>query len=137
MKFEKNKTEAIAELLERFKVRNGFGVTGYKLDIITKALSEALDNTKVHINVPDSNFNCHGPANKVAKDISGLMPFSKNPININEVTTLYYGYDQITQKSYLPFLSDADCFFIENIDMTGSLYITINLVKGPNWRMYL
>ena len=137
MKFEKNKTKAIDELLERFKVRHGFGVTGYKLDIIAKALSEALDNTKVHINVSDSNFNCHGPANKVAKDISGLMPFSKNPININEVTTLYYGYDAITQKSYLPFLSDADCFFIENIDMTGSLCITINLVKGPNWRMYL
>ena len=137
MKIGKIKTEAIAELLERFKVRNGFGVTGYKLDIIAKALSEALDNTKVHINVPDSTFNCHGTANKVAKDISGLMPFSKNPININEVTTLYYEYDPITQKSYLPFLSDADCFFIENIDITGSLYITINLVKGPNWRMYL
>lgn len=137
MKFEKNKTEAITELLERFKVRNGFGVTGYKLDIIANALSEALGNIKVHINFPDSTFNCQGPVNKVAKDISGLMPFSKNPININEVTTLYYGYDSITQKSYLSFLSDADCFFIENIDMTGSLCITINLVKGPNWRMYL
>ena len=137
MKIGKIKTEAIAELLERFKVRNGFGVTGYKLDIIAKALSEALDNIKVHINFPDSNFNCDGAMNKVAKDISGLIPFSKNPINIDEVTTLYYGYDPITQKSYLPFLSDADCFFIENIDITGSLYITINLVKGPSWRMYL
>ena len=137
MKIGKIKTEAIAELCERFKVRNGFGVTGYKLDIIAKALSEALDNTKVHINFPDSNFNCHGPANKVAKDISGLIPFSKNPININEVTTLYYEYDAITQKSYLPFLSDTDCFFIENIDMAGSLCITVNLVKGPSWRMYL
>ena len=137
MKIGKIKTEAIAELCERFKARNGFGVTGYKLDIIAKALSEALNNTKVHINFPDSNFNYHGLANKVAKDISGLMPFSKNPININEVTTLYYGYDPITQKSYLPFLSDADCFFIENIDITGSLCITDNLVKGPNWRMYL
>lgn len=137
MKIKKNKTEAIAELLERFKVRNGFGVTGYKLDVIAKALSEALGNIKVHINFPDSTFNCHGPVNKVAKDISGLMPFSKSPINMNEVTTLYYGYDPITQKSYLPFLSDADCFFIENIDMTSSSLITINLVKGPNWRMYL
>ena len=137
MKIKKNKTEAIAELLERFKVRNGFGVTGYKLDVIAKALSEALCNIEVHINFPDSTFNCHASANKVAKDISGLMPFSKNPINMNEVTTLYYGYDPITQKSYLPFLSDADCFFIENIDMAGSLCITVNLAKGPNWRMYL
>ena len=137
MKIGKNKTEAIDELCESFKVRNGFGVTGYKLDIIAKALSEALDNTKVHINVPDSTFNCHGTANKVAKDIIGLMPFSKNPININNVTTLYYGCKPITSQSYLPFLSEVDCFFIENIDTRGSSCIIINLVKGPSWRMYL
>ena len=137
MKIGKKKTEIIAELFERFKTREGFGVTGHKLDTIAQALSESLSNTKIRINIPYHSFNCHGTANKVAKDISGLIPFSKNPININEVTTLYYGYDLITQKSYLPFLADADCFFIENINMTSSSLITINLVKGPSWRMYL
>ena len=137
MKIVKKKTEIIAELFERFKTREGFGVTAYKLDTITQALSESLANTEVHINVPYNSFNCHGTANKVAKDVIGLMPFSKNSININNVTTLYYGCKPITLKSYLPFLSEVDCFFIENIDMTGSSCITINLVKGPNWRMYL
>ena len=136
MRFGQKKTQGIEELKKKYD-SHGMWSTGYRLDDITKGIAEVLGKTKVHINFPDSNFNCHGPANKVAKDISGLMPFSKNPINIDEVTTLYYGYDPITQKSYLPFLSDADCFFIENIEMPGSLWVTINLVKGPSWRMYL
>lgn len=137
MKIGKKKTEVIAELFERFKIRDGFGVTAHKLDTIAQALSESLSNTKIRINIPYHSFNCHGTANKVAKDVIGVMPFSKNPININNVTTLYYGCKPITSQSYLPFLSEFDCFFIENIDMRGSSCITINLVKGPNWRMYL
>lgn len=136
MRFGQKKAQGIEELKKKY-FSHGMWSTGYRLDDITKGIAEVLGKTKVHINVPYSNFNCHGEAIKVAKDVKGLMPFSKNPININEVTTLYYGYDPITQKSYLPFLSDADCFFIENIDMTGSSCITVNLVKGPNWRMYL
>ena len=137
MKIGKKKTEVIAELFERFKTREGFGVTGHKLDTIAHALSESLSNTKIRINIPYHSFNCHGTANKVAKDVIGVMPFSKNPININNVTTLYYGCKPITSQSYLPFLSEVDCFFIENIDMRGSSCIIINLVKGPSWRMYL
>lgn len=137
MKIGKKKTEVIAELFERFKTREGFGVTGHKLDTIAQALSESLSNTKIRINIPYHSFNCHGTANKVAKDVIGVMPFSKNPININNVTTLYYGCNPITSQSYLPFLSEVDCFFIENIDMRGSSCIIINLVKGPSWRMYL
>ena len=87
MKIGKKKTEVIAELFERFKTREGFGVTGHKLDKIAQALSESLANTKIHINVPYHSFNCHGTANKVAKDVIGLMPFSKNPININNTIT--------------------------------------------------
>lgn len=137
MKIGKKKTEVIAELFERFKTREGFGVTGHKLDTIAQALSESLSNTKIRINIPYHSFNCHGTANKVAKDVIGVMPFSKNPININNVTTLYYGCNPITSQSYLPFLSEVDCFFIENIDMRVSSCIIINLVKGPSWRMYL
>ena len=136
MRFGQKKTQGIEELKKKYFSRDMWS-TGYQLDDITKDIAEVLGKTKVHINVPYSNFNCHGTANKVAKDVIGLMPFSKNPININKVTTLYYGCNPITSKSYLPFLSEVDCFFIENIDMTGSSCITINLVKGPNWRMYL
>ena len=67
MKIGKKKTEVIAELFERFKTREGFGVTGHKLDTIAQALSESLSNTKIRINIPYHSFNCHGTANKVAK----------------------------------------------------------------------
>ena len=137
MKIGKKKTEVITELFEKFKIHKGFGVTGHKLDKIAQALSESLANTEVHINVPYNSFNCHGTANKIAKDVIGLMPFSKNPININNVTTLYYGCSPITSKSYLPFLSEVDCFFFFFFDITGSSCITIYLVNGPDGRMYL
>ena len=136
MRFGQKKTQGIEELKKKY-VSHGMWSTGYRLDDITKDIAEVLGKTKVHINVPYSNFNCHGEAIKVAKDVKGLMPFSTARVSFDEVTTLYYGCNPITSKSYLPFLSEVDCFFIENIDMTESSLITINLVKGPNWRMYL
>ena len=136
MRFGQKKTQGIEELKKKYDSHSMWS-TGYRLDGITKGIAEVLGKTKVHINFPDSNFNCHGPANKVAKDISGLMPFSKNPINIDEVTTLYYGDNHITRGNYLPFLSDADCFYIKNIDTTGNLWVTVDLIKGPSWRTYL
>ena len=136
MRFGQKKAQGIEELKKKYD-SHGMWSTGYRVDGITKGIAEVLGKTKVHINFPDSNFNCHGPANKVAKDISGLMPFSKNPINIDEVTTLYYGDNHITRGNYLPFLSDADCFYIKNIDTTGNLWVTVDLIKGPSWRTYL
>ena len=111
--------------------------TCYQLDAITKGIAEALGKTKVHINFPGSNFNCHGEAIKVAKDVKGLMPFTKEPISYGEVTTLFYGDNHINRGNYLPFLADVDCFYISNIDTDGSLWVTIDLVKGPSWRSYL
>ena len=136
MRFGQKKTQGIEELKKKYD-SHGMWSTGYRLDDITKGIAEMLGKTKVHINFPDSNFNCHGEAIKVAKDVKCLMPFSTARVSFDEVTTLYYGDKHITRGNYLPFLSEVDCFFIENIDMTGSSYITINLVKGPSWRMYL
>ena len=136
MKFGKKKTEGIEELKKKF-TSHGMWSTGYQLDDITKGIAEVLGKTKVHINVPYSNFNCHGEAIKVAKDVIGLMPFSKNPININKVTTLYYGDNPITRNNYLPFQAEVDCFYISNIDTSGSLWVTVDLVKGPSWRSYM
>ena len=136
MRFEKKKTEAIEELKKKY-VSHGMWSTGYHLDDITKGIAEALGKTKVHINVPYSNFNCHGEAIKVAKDVKGLMPFSTARVAFDEVTTLFYGDNHINRGNYLPFLADVDCFYISNIDTSGSLWVTINLVKGPSWRTYL
>ena len=136
MKLGKKKTEGIEELKKKF-VAHGMWSTGYQLDNITKSIAEVLGKTKVHINFPESNFNCHGEAIKVAKDVKGLMPFSNSPISFYEVTTLFYGDKHITRNNYLPFLADVDCFYISNIDTSGSSWVTVNLVKGPSWRTYL
>ena len=136
MRFGKKKTEAIEELKNKY-VSHGMWSTGYQLDDITKGIAEALGKTKVHINVPYSNFNCHGEANKVARDVKGLMPFTNSPIPFSEVTTLFYGDNHINRGNYLPFLADVDCFYISNIDTSGSLWVTVDLKKGPSWRTYL
>lgn len=136
MKFGKKKTEAIEELKKKY-VSHGMWSTGYQLDDITKGIAEALGKTKVHINVPYSNFNCHGEAIKVAKDVKGLMPFSTSKVSFNKVTTLFYGDNHINRGNYLPFQADVDCFYISDIDTSGSLWVTINLIKAPSWRTYL
>lgn len=136
MKFGQKKIEGLEQLKQKF-TEHGSYPTGYQLDTITKALAEVLGKTRVHINVPYSNFNCHGEAKKVAKDVYGLMPFSKARVSYDDVTTLYYGDNHINRGNYLPFLADVDCFYIKNIDTTGSLWVTIDLVKGPSWRTYL
>ena len=136
MRFGQKKTQGIEELKKKY-VSHGMWSTGYQLDDITKGIAEVLGKTNVHINVPFSNFNCHGEAIKVAKDVKGLMPFTKSPISFNEVTTLFYGDDHITSRNYLPFLAEVDCFYIKNIDTTGSLLVTVDLEKGPSWRAYL
>ncbi len=136
MKFGKKKTEGIEELKKKF-TSHGMWSTGYQLDDITKGIAEVLGKTKVHINVPYSDFNCHGEATKVAKDVNGLMPFSNSPIPFSEVTTLFYGDDHITNRNYLPFLAEVDCFYISNIDTSGALWVTVDLEKGPSWRSYL
>ena len=136
MRFGQKKTQGIEELRKKFVAR-GYMPTGYQLDSITKALAEVLGKTKVHINVPYSNFNCHGEAVKVAKDVKGLMPFSTARVPFDEVTTLYYGDNHITRGNYLPFQAEVDCFYIKNIDTTGALWVTVDVVKGPSWRTYL
>ena len=136
MRFGQKKTQGIEELKKKY-VSHDMWSTGYQLDDITKDIAEVLGKTKVHINVPYSNFNCHGEAIKVAKDVKGLMPFSTARVSFDEVTTLYYGDNHITRGNYLPFLAEVDCFYINNIDTTGNLWVTIDLIKGPSWRNYL
>ena len=65
------------------------------------------------------------------------MPFSNSPISFDEVTTLFYGDKHIDRSNYLPFQAEVDCFYISNIDTSGSLWVTVDLVKGPSWRTYL
>ena len=137
MRFGQKKMQGIEELRKTFAPWEGFGACGHQLDTITEVLAEVLGKTKVHINVPYSNFNCHGDAIKVAKDVKGLMPFSTARVSFDEVTTLYYGDNHVNRGNYLPFQSEVDCYFIKDIDTSGALWVTVDLEKGPSWRTYL
>lgn len=124
------------ERLAKFYPRSGFGVVGDKVDTITKAVAEVFGYDKeVRINVPYHNFNLRGKAGIVADDAVGVMPFSKKPKDVSEVTTMFYGDEPIKKCNYLPIWSDVDVFFIESIN-DGTI-VEINLVKAPCWREYL
>ena len=135
MKFGKKKTEGIEELKKKY-VSHGMWSTGYQLDDITKGIAEVLGKTKVHINVPYSNFNCHGEAIKVAKDVKGLMPFSKTRKSEDKCTTLFYGDKPINKSNYIPFLSSADVYYISQMNINDD-NVEVNLVKGPNAGMFM
>lgn len=124
------------ERLAKFYPRSGFGVTGDKVDVIAKAVAEVFgDDKEIKINVPYHNFNLRGKAGVVASDAVGVMPFSKAPKDVSEVTTMFYGDSPITRHNYLPIWSDADVYFIQSIN-SGTI-VEINLVQAPCWREYL
>ena len=124
-------------LKEEFGYREGFGVCGSSLKYITKRVAELYGSTHVQINVPYSNFNCKGTANRIAKEVSGLTPFSKNRIEETSVTTLFYGDKLVNRRGYyLPFQGECDVYFIENISTINKV-VVIDLMKAPSWRTYL
>ena len=123
-------------LKEEFGFREGLGVCGTSLKGITKRVAELYGSKKVQINVPYSNFNCKGTANRIAKEISGLMPYSKDTIKIEKTKTLFYGEKKVSVGNYLPFQSECDVYFIKNITTQNNVLV-IDLMKAPTWRMYL
>lgn len=122
---------------EEFGFREGFGVCGWSLKSITKKVAELYGSKHIQINVPYDNFNCKGTANKVAKEVEGLTPFSKNRMDEENVTTLFYG-DELanSRKNYFPFQSVYDVYFVKNVT-TQNKVVVIDLMDAPNYRMYL
>ena len=124
-------------LKEEFGFREGLGVCGTSLKGIAKRVAELYGSKKVQINVPYSNFNCKGTANRIAKEVSGLTPFSKNRIEETSVTTLFYGDKLVNRRGYyLPFQGECDVYFIEKISTINKV-VVIDLMKAPSWRAYL
>lgn len=123
-------------LKEKFGKREGFGVCGFSLPTITKTIAELYGSKHVKINVPYHGFNCKGTANKVAKDVCGVMPFAKKKVEVENTTTLFYGDNIVNRDGYLPFWSECDVFFIENVT-TRNKVLVIDLIKAPSWREYL
>ena len=114
-----------------------FGVCGFSLKSITQKVAELYGSKHVQINVPYSNFNCKGTANRIAKEVSGLTPFSKNRIEVSNATTLFYGDKLVNRRSYyLPFQGECDVYFVDNISTINKV-VVIDLKKAPSWREYL
>lgn len=132
----------LAEFADAFKERKGFGVTGAKLDEITEYLNQRIPEGNVRINVPYHDFNVRGKVSDVHRDVHGVMPWTYLTGHYDEVvqaeatTTLFYGNARAERGNHLPFLSDCDVYFIEECHYSGD-ELVVNLIEGPNWRMYL
>jgi len=114
-----------------------FGACGFSLRCITQKIAELYGSKHVQINVPYSNFNCKGTANKIAREVSGLTPFSKNRIEVSNATTLFYGDKLVNRRGYyLPFQGECDVYFVDNISTINKV-VVIDLKKAPSWREYL
>lgn len=132
----------IAEFVGTFKERSGFGVTGSKLDDITKYLNDKIPELNVRINVPYYDFNVHGKVSDVHRDVYGVMPWTylygerSKCVEVGDTKTLFYGDRMVSPGNHIPFMSDCDVYFVDKCYMTEGTLV-IDLKKGPNWRMYL
>jgi hypothetical protein len=92
----------------------GMWANGKQLDTLSKMAKNIFGDIVIRINVPYSNFNCYGPANKIYEDVYGQMPFSKKSKSIKTVTTLFYGTTPVDAGNFLPFLAFSDCFYVKS-----------------------
>lgn len=133
----------IEDFVSEFKERSGFGVTGLRLDSITRYLNERIPNGIVRINVPYHGFNVRGKVSKVHRDVHGVMPMTylsgqlSDVVDENDTDTLYYGNVRAGKGNYIPFLSDCDVYFVSGCNYSDDGTLVIDLKKGPSWRMYL
>ncbi len=129
-----NKLES---LKKKYRKREGFGVCGSSLALIAEDFAKQYGSKHIEFKLPYHNFNCKGTANRIAKEVCGLMPFTKKEFDIEKATTLFYG-DKLVNKCsyYLPFQSECDVFFIESIIKSNNVLV-VNLIKAPCWREYL
>lgn len=133
----------LADFVNAFKERDGFGVTGAALDSITGYLNERISAENVRINIPYHNFNVRGKVADVHRDVHGVMPTTylcgnrSEVVDENDTTTLFYGNVRAGRGNHIPFLSDCDVYFIEACYYSPDGTLVVDLKEGPNWRMYL
>ena len=128
---------ALNDIKDEFKEKRTAYATGNSLKVITKFIAEKLKGQEIVIYVPFNNFNCKGPADKIAMDVSGLTPFTKDRrIYPNQATTLFYGDTPIKNGNYIPFQSEGDVYYVEDIKIENNIP-SIYLKKAPSYRAYL
>lgn len=129
-------SEKLAELKERFKNSDESYHIDSQFDTISKVTAELFGNDNVKFVFPYSTFVAEGNANLIAEETKRSMPFAQNPINENEITTMYYHKGiPLTRGNFLPFLAETDTFYIDRIE--ENTIPTIYLKKGICWRAYI
>ena len=114
--------------------------TGTYLDTIAKAAAEEYGDKVIRILLPDG-FNCYGKATDIYREVYGIMPSTylygdrSKCIKQKDVTTMFYGRIPIGEHTFLPFLAEVDCFYVDEV-IDGEVP-TIKLVKGPSWRTFI
>lgn len=131
-------SEKLAELKERF--RGELPSDSYHIDaqfdLISKVTAELFGDDIVKFIFPYSTFIAEGNANVIAEEAKRAMPYSKNPIDESDITTMYYHKgDRLSRGNFLPFLAETATFYIDRIE-EGEMP-TIYLKDGLCWRHYL
>ena len=130
--------EKLAELKERFRGEqpNDSYHIDSQFDVISRVTAELFGDDNVKFVFPYSTFVAEGSANLIAEEAKRSMPFAKNPINENEITTMYYHKGiPLTRGNFLPFLAESATFYIDKVEV-GTIP-TIYLKDGLYWRHYL
>ena len=131
-------SEKLAELKERFRSEqpNDSYHIDSQFDVISKATAELFGNDNVKFVFPYSTFVAEGSANLIAEETKRSMPFTKDPIENSDITTMYYRKgERLTQSNYLPYLAESNTFYIDKVE-EGTIP-TIYLKDGLYWRHYL
>lgn len=123
--------------LDVFKHKEGVAFPiGSQLDRISKVCAEVFGDKVIKIKLPYRDFNCHGPASEIAKDVLYLMPFRGGDVSgQDKTTTLFYGEIKVCRGNHIPFQADVDTFYISEVEEFPEP--TITLVEAPCWRAYL
>lgn len=125
-------------IFNEFKKKDVMFPIGSMLPTIANRIAELYGNKKVEIIFPHSTFHCVGKATQIAKDVVGVMPFSKAPLERAKTKTLFYGKTQVvTESAHLPFLSDYSYYYINSVTRFGNTCPTIELVDSPNPNTYM
>ena len=109
------------DLCDAFPRPKGMWANGTRLKNITAKAKEIFGKTKIKINVPYHGFNCFGPANIIYKDVYGLTPFSKEPLEQSQTKTLFYGTEKVKGGKYIPFQAENEVFYIKSGEVKDNI----------------
>lgn len=113
-------------------------ITGHSFDDIAKILYDALGNVNACFKFPYHDFQAKGKLKDIVKEAVAIMPFSKTPMNIEDTTVFYYGNNTVHgRRCFIPFLSSADVYFLDDYKLEDDHSVTFTLIKAPSYHEYI